>query len=210
MNFKTININSWKRKEHYEFFSQFDEPFFGIVSELDCTRAYEAAKKNGFSFFAYYLHKSLIAVNTIDEFRFRIKEKDVVLFEKIHASSTIGRKDETFGYSFIHFDKDFEKFSKLIKSETERIQSFSGLGLNENTKRIDTIHYSSIPWVKFSGLTHPRNFKFADSVPKITFGKTSILNNKMVLPVSINAHHGLMDGLHIAKYLEIFQDLMNE
>jgi len=210
MDYMKVNLNSWKRKEYYEFFSQFDEPFFGIVTEIDCTKAYDYAKKNGISFFAYYLHKSLVAVNEIQEFRSRIKEKEVVVFDKIHASPTIGRPDDSFGYGFIQYHKEFEIFSSAIKKETNRIQDFDGLGLNENTIRIDTIHYSSIPWIKFSGLTHARNLKFNDSVPKITFGKTSFTENKMILPISINAHHGLMDGFHVAKYLELFQELMNK
>ena len=32
--FEIIEINTWNRKEHFEFFSHFDEPFFGVVSEF--------------------------------------------------------------------------------------------------------------------------------------------------------------------------------
>ena len=34
--------------------------------------------------------------------------------------------------------------------------------------------------------------------------------NKWFIPIAIFVHHGLMDGLHIAKYLELFQNGMNE
>ena len=95
-----IDINSWKRKEHFDFFSSFDEPFFGIITEIDCTRAYSKAKLNGGSFFLYYIHKSLIAANLIEEFRYRLDNNQLVLFDKIHASPTIGREDETFAFSF--------------------------------------------------------------------------------------------------------------
>ena len=64
---KIIDINTWKRKEHFNFFSQFDEPFFGIVSEVDCTKAFQFTENEDISFFAYYLHKSLVAANNIDE-----------------------------------------------------------------------------------------------------------------------------------------------
>ncbi|MDC6388058.1 hypothetical protein PP182_05170 [Maribacter sp. PR1] len=30
-----------------------------------------------------------------------------------------------------------------------------------------------------------------------------------MLPVSIEAHHGLVDGIHIAKYLSEFQNQLN-
>ena len=36
---KIIDYNNWIRKEHYEWFKNFDEPFFGVVSEVDCSIA---------------------------------------------------------------------------------------------------------------------------------------------------------------------------
>ncbi|MEL6943777.1 MAG: CatA-like O-acetyltransferase, partial [Bacteroidota bacterium] len=30
------------------------------------------------------------------------------------------------------------------------------------------------------------------------------------MPVSIHAHHALMDGFHVGQYIERFQKLMNE
>ena len=79
----------------------------------------------------------------------------------------------------------------------------------EEAKRLDTIHDSSFPWHKLTGLTHSRNFKYLDSVPKITFGKMYSIGNEFKLPIAINVHHGLMDGFHIAKFLEVFQDLLD-
>ena len=82
--------------------------------------------------------------------------------------------------------------------------------MNENAIHNNVIHYSSIPWSKFTGLTHARNFKIVDSVPKIVFGKTFMREGKRIMPISINAHHGLVDGLHAAKHIDLFQKLMDE
>lgn len=207
---KTVDINNWNRKEHFIFFSQFDEPFFGIVSEIDCTIAYKKAKEEGHSFFAHYLHKSLLAANRVDEFKYRIDGDKVIVYDEIHASPTIGREDGTFAFSFIEFSNDFLVFEKLLKREIELVQNSTGLGLNERTSRLDAIHYSSIPWNIFTGLTHARNFKFVDSTPKVTFGKIFLREEKKIMPVSINVHHGLVDGLHVGKYLSLFQKLMDE
>ena len=207
---KILDINNWKRKEHYNFFSKFDEPFFGIVSEIDCTLAYKFAKNNSKSFFAYYLHKSLLAVNEIEEFKYRIDNDKVVIYDEIHASSTIVRPDETYGFSFVHNNPDFEIFNKSLQIEIENVKNSVGLRLNKDGMRKDTIHYSSIPWSKFTGLTHARDFKIIDSVPKITFGKIFLKEEKWIMPIAIYAHHGLVDGLHISKYLDVFRRLMND
>lgn len=207
---KTINKENWARKEHFDFFSKFDEPYWGIVVEVDCTKAYHFAKNNNVSFFALYLHNSLLAINEIPEFKYRIDGKKIVVFDKIHASPTIGRSDNTFSFGYIEFDKDFEVFHQYFKNETERVQNTTGLGLNKNTARIDTVHYSTVPWYKFTGLTHARSFNHIDSVPKITFGKASNNHGNLTMPVSINAHHGLVDGLHAGQFIDLFQNLLNQ
>ena len=206
---KIIDINTWKRKEHFEFFSKFDEPFFGIVSEIDCTIASQKAKEKGVSFFASYLYKSLKAVNAIEEFRCRILDDKIVIYDSIHASATLAREDETFAFSFVQFSEDFNQFEKALKLEIKEVQNSSGLRLNEGAIRHDVVHFSSVPWVKFTGLSHARSFTLPDSSPKITFGKIFTKDKRKMMPVSINAHHGLVDGLHVAKFLELFQNLMN-
>ncbi len=206
---KKLNQSNWNRKEHFDFFSQFDEPYFGIVTEIDCTKAYQIAKNKKQSFFAYYLHKSLLAVNQVEEFRLRIIDDEITIFEEIHASSTIGREDGTFAFTFVPYNKDFDVFNNSLKEEINQVQNSTGLRLNDDDSRIDVIHYSSIPWNSFSGLTHARNYKRKDSSPKITFGRMFYKGDKRMMNIAIYVHHGLADGFHIAKHLEIFQRLMN-
>ena len=200
-----INIESWNRKEHFEFFSRMASPYFGITTEVDCTIAYDNAKENGNSFFAHYLHKSMIAVNSVEELRLRIVDNKVALFEKINAGATVGRADGTFGFIFVNFSDDFETFNKELQNEIQTVLNSTGLRLNDDDIKKDLIRHSTIPWTSFTGLLHPTNFDRTESVPKITFGKFSIREGKKYLPVSIEAHHGLVDGFHLAKYLSEFQ-----
>jgi chloramphenicol O-acetyltransferase type A len=202
---KIIDINGWNRKEHFEFFSKMASPYFGISTEVDCTQAYKNAKENGYSFFAYYLHKSMIAVNAVEELKLRIVDNQVVLFETINAGATIGRPDGTFGFIFVHFKNDFHAFNVELQKEIQAVQNSAGLRLNDDDVKKDLIRHSTIPWTSFTGLLHPTNFDKTESVPKITFGRFSIRDGKKYLPVSIEAHHGLVDGLHLAEYLNEFR-----
>jgi chloramphenicol O-acetyltransferase type A len=207
---KTIDLNSWNRKEHFEFFSTFDDPTFGIVTEIDCTRAYAESQKQDFSFFAYYMHNSLLAANKIEELRYRIHESKPVIYDEIHASPTIGREDGTFGFSFVAYNQDFKVFSDSLKQEITNVQNSTGLRKSVDIDRINTIYYSTLPWTSFSGLKHPMDLKFKAGIPKITFGKMFDRDGKKIMPIAIHAHHALVDGLHIANYLEIFQDLLDK
>ncbi|MGG5207617.1 CatA-like O-acetyltransferase [Chryseobacterium sp. MIQD13] len=202
---KIIDIEKWNRKEHFEFFSKMASPYFGFTTEVDCTKAYDYAKENSHSFFATYLHRSMIAVNAVDELKLRIVDDQIVLYDTIHAGSTIARADGTFGFAFIPFSENFDLFNEAMQQEIEAVQHSTGLRLNNGDLGKDLVRHTTIPWNSFSALLHPTNFNNSESVPKITFGKFSIRDGKKFLPVSVEAHHGLADGLHLARYMEEFQ-----
>lgn len=203
-----INTDTWERKEIYNFFKDFDEPFYGLTANVDCTIAYDFCKEHHISFFLFYLHKSLIAVNKTIPFKLRIVENEVVLFNTINASATINKPNGTFGFSYIEYQQDFYDFDMVAKKEIERVQNSSQLMPAISGENV--IHYSSIPWVQFTSLSHARHYAFNDSCPKISFGKIMEDNKRRMMPVSIHVHHALVDGKHVGEYLDTFQELLNK
>lgn len=205
-----LDVETWNRKEHFLFFKQFEEPFFGLTVEIDCTKAYQNAQSLQVSFFMYYLHKTMVAVNSIIPFRYRIAADKIVVYDRIDASATISREDGTFGFSLIEYHLDFEIFKHKALKEIERIQNTSGI-FTRTFDADNLIHFSAIPWVNFSSLSHARSFTFPDSCPKISFGKMTISDTgKRTMPLSIHVHHGLMDGFHVGQFVDYFQVQMNQ
>ena len=202
-----LDIDNWNRKEHFLFFNQMEEPFFGITTPIDCTRAYQKANELGISFFTYYLHKTLVAVNSIENFRYRIKNNEVYIFDRIDASATILRDDKTFGFSLIEFNEDVHEFATITLKEIERIQTNSGLFTRDYPENL--IHFSALPWVNFTSFSHARSFTWSDSCPKISFGKMMEENGKKTMSMSVHVHHGLIDGYHVGEFVALFEKLMN-
>lgn len=205
-----LDIENWPRKEHFRFFKQFEEPFFGITVQIDCTKAYQTAKSLETSFFVYYLHKTLVAVNTIESFRHRISGDEILVYDQINGSATIMRDDNSFGFSLMEYNSDFNIFLKTAKLEIERIQNTTGIFTR--TFEVDNvIHFSAIPWLNFTSLSHARSYTIADSCPKISFGKMIINESgKRTMSMSVHVHHGLMDGFHVGEFVDCFQKLMNK
>ncbi|MEO6488950.1 MAG: chloramphenicol acetyltransferase [Ferruginibacter sp.] len=202
-----INIDEWPRKDHFNFFRQFDEPFFGICVQVDCTIGYETAKRKGMSFFLFYLYQALTAANKTVTFRYRIIGEDIFQYDVVHASPTINRPDGTFGFAYLDHKENIEEFIKQAQVEIDKVQGSKGLIPAVSGENV--IHFSSIPWLNFSSLSHARSYSFKDSSPKISFGKMTELDGKRTMPVSIHAHHGLMDGYHVGQFVDTFQELMN-
>lgn len=194
-----INLNTWNRKEHFEFFSSMEEPFYGLTVKIDCTQAYSKAKELQVPFFTYYLHKTLGAVNAIENFRYRIIDKELYVYDRIDVSSTVMRENKTFGFSLIEFDPDLQQFHQNTEEEVARIQNTPGLFTREFSEG-NLIHFSALPWVDFTSMSHARGFSYPDSCPKISFGKLTEDNGKKFMPMSIHVHHGLIDGYHIGLF----------
>ena len=203
-----IDLKTWNRNAHFEFFSKFDEPFFGITTPIDCTIAYQKAKAIQVPFFVYYLHKTLVAVNKIENFRLQIEGETVVHYNEIDASATIMREDKTFGFSFMKYHEDIHEFNKIAQLEIQRIQNTSGILTREYPENI--IHFSAVPWINFTGLTHSRKYSISDSCPKISFGKLMDEDGKKTMALSVTAHHGLLDGYHIGLFIETLQQELNK
>ncbi|RAK62891.1 chloramphenicol acetyltransferase [Hymenobacter edaphi] len=204
-----IDLSSWNRREHFTFFSAFEEPFFGVVAEVDAARAYARAKQLGVSFFQLYLHAVLRAVNAVEALRYRIEDGQVWCYEAIHASATLTRSDHTFGFSFVPYTPALADFGPGLLAEIEAVRRSSGLRLNDVTARPDVIHFSAIPWLSFTGLTHARAFGYPDSVPKISVGRTRPAGQQLLMPVAVNAHHGLADGYHVGLFFEQLQQALD-
>jgi chloramphenicol O-acetyltransferase type A len=203
-----LDLDTWNRKEHFLFFKQMDEPFYGITTTIDCTQAYAKAKTLGISFFSYYLHKTLAAVNTVENFRYRIIEDEVYIFDVIDASATVMREDKTFGFSYMAYAEDPIDFAQIVQTEIDRIQTTTGIFTREYPENL--IHFSALPWINFTSLSHARSFTWPDSCPKISFGKLMDDKGTQSMPISVHVHHGLVDGYHVGLFIERLQQLMNE
>lgn len=204
-----IDLSSWNRKEHFAFFNTFEEPYFGMTTQLNCENAYYKAKSLGVPFSTYYLHKTLVAVNENKPFRLRIEDNEVYEFSEIHGSPTVLRADKTFGFSQIDFDPDLNIFAQHAALETARVEQTTGLFTRDFSPNV--IHFSAIPWISFTSISHARSFTLPDSCPKVSFGKMTIdATAKRSIPFSIHVHHALVDGHDVGIFVNRLQDLLNQ
>lgn len=205
---KKVNIETWVRRDHFKLFSQFEEPFFGFVVNIDCIKAYALAKERASSFFLHYLYRALKAANQIEEFHYRILDSEVIVHEQVSVSTTINRPNGTFGFGYFDYHTDEKIFIENAQKAIREVQQTEGL--IPSAAGGSEIHFSAIPWVDFTSLSHARSFTFPDSAPKISFGKVTERGGIKKMPVSVHIHHGLADGYHIGQFVEKFQALMNE
>ncbi len=203
---KKLNIHTWNRKAHFNHFNALEDPYFAVTVPFEVSKAYRYAKQNGISFFGKYLHDCMKAINNVENFKYRIENNEVIVHDVIHASATLMRSDNTFGFSFINFDEDLGVFLNNINKEKERIENGSDLYPPDNT--LDCIYCSALPWFSFTGHKEPFS-GITDSVPKFGYSKFEQKGEDLIMNVSINVNHALVDGYHVGLFCEAFQKNLN-
>ena len=124
-----------------------------------------------------------------------------------HGGTTILLPNESFGLAYFHYDPDFATFYEgASRAVAEALGRGGGLKLEETDD--DRLHFTTIPWISFTSFSHARNWKREDSATKIAFGKFAEEGGRTWLPISVEVHHALMDGLHVGRFLEQMQEAL--
>lgn len=205
MKFK--DIENWKRKDHYNYFKQLDYPHFSICANLDITNFYQFIKENELPFFISVLYASTKTANSIKEFRFRIREDKVIEHEIVSPSFTVMTDGEVFSFCTSNYLENFQDFRNNTQKEIERVKS--NINIQDEPGRDDLLYITSIPWISFTNISHPIQMNPVDSIPRISWGKFFDENGRVKLPISVQAHHALVDGIHIGHYYNIIQDIFD-
>ncbi len=201
---RTIDQQSWFRRDHYRLFKSFNHPHFNMCANLDLTTFYPYIKKQAYSFTVAIVYLISRAANAIPEFRYRIRGDEIVEHEIVSPSITILADDELFSFCSIDYDPDFKLFSE--KADRSIALAKTQPSLEDIPGRDDLLYMTAIPWVSFTSFTHPMRQHPADSIPRFAWGKYFEEGRHIKMPVSVQGHHALMDGIQMGKFYEKLQD----
>jgi len=197
-----IDLETWERRASFDFFKSFTEPYHGVCLRVDCTETYNYAKEHRLSVFLSLLHRSLVAAHEVENFKTRLVGGTVWRYELINGGSAVGRENGTIGLGHYQFRPQIDEFVREAAIEVDRVRQRDDI---ERYPEANLIRYSVLPWFDFTSISHARDFSHEDSAPRITFGKITEAGGRCTLPVSIHVHHALVDGLHVAQFVEKFQ-----
>ncbi|PSU51637.1 chloramphenicol acetyltransferase [Photobacterium frigidiphilum] len=212
MTYKTQDTSQWLRAEHFKFYQDFTHPWYNICSNIDVTELYHYCKQHGHRFFHAYLFLTQQALNQFEPMAYRIVEDEVRIYSPMCVSVALLANDDTVRFCDLPYASIFKKFTQSatkteirIKNSPFIVEQFIGQEIRQ-----DTIHMTVLPWVDFTSMTHARDTKHPDSIPKMALGKLTQNGDRMRMPLSIEVHHGMMDGLHVGQFINILQVLFNQ
>lgn len=203
---ETINLETWERASHYNFFKRMDYPHHSICVQLDITQFMKTIKERELPFYLSMIFITSSAINTVKEFRYRVREDKVVLHNKVHPSFTdMEDEHQLFKMVTVPLSSTPEAFvssaRELSKNQNDSFSATAG--------RDDLIYFSCNPWVTFTSITHTVSLDPSDSIPRVAWGKFFEQNGKILLPFSVQAHHSFVDGIHMGQYINAVQEALN-
>ena len=100
---RKLDLETWNRRNHFEVFRSYGDPFFNITAEIEVSALRRHVRERDCSFFAASYFLVLKIVNEIEEFRYRIRGNDVVVHDRIHGACTVLNEDRTFSFCFFDY-----------------------------------------------------------------------------------------------------------
>ena len=199
--YTVIDESTWERSMHCMVFRNSVEPAFCVTFEADITNFKKKVKEEGISFTLAMVHAVCKCANEVEALRYRFLDGKIVLYEKIDTAFTyLNKKTGLFKVVNVPFVNDLFEYVKLAsQTAQEQEEYFTGPLGN------DIFQCSPMPWVKYTHISHTNSGQKDNATPLFDWGKYDEKNGRIVIPVSIQAHHSFVDGIHVGQFVDTLQ-----
>jgi chloramphenicol O-acetyltransferase type A len=196
-----LDTETWSRRHLFQLFKGYDDPFFNLCADVDVTPLLDFTRARNLSFFVAYHFLSTRTANEVEPFRYRLRDGRVLVHERIDCGAVLLLADESFTFVYFDFEEDFAAFHARAGATIDRARA-EPPRLDARADRDDLVYHSVIPWVSFTSITHAHDSRRQSGIPKIAFGKYRDVGGRLLMPVAVEVHHALLDGLHVGRYFE--------
>ena len=138
MNFKYLDMASYNRLSHFEYFKSLAQPYVGVTVNVNITQLLATIKENKLPFFLTICYCVSQAANGVSEFKQRI----------------------------VDYTPDFAAFLSYAVEEQEKAKTIRSID-EEAEDTLNKLFISTLPWFSFTSMINPTPVP-ADSNPRIT------------------------------------------
>lgn len=211
MAFHLIDMETWERREHYNYYQTLVHTNYTLTANLTITGLFREIKRRGLRFYPVFLYVTAAAVNRQKEMRMaRDKEGRLGYWDECHPSYTIFHEDDhTFSDIWTEYSPDFSVFYRRCVEDMETWKDVKGVktkpGRPDNFTPI-----SCLPWLSFTSQSHDTPMRSPMLFPVILFGKYFEQGGEMLLPFSAYVPHSVADGYHTSLLINTVQALSEQ
>lgn len=203
MSYRIVDMSADPRSGQFAYFRSMADPWAGITVPVDIT-AFRAAL-HGRPFFLSFLYAVTRAANAVPELRRRLKDGQVVEYDRCCPSYTAMKDNGVYVYCLVDSGElPYDEF--LADGKRRQAAALASGELVETGDPLSNFFVSSVPWLAYTQLKHP-HCGGEDSNPRFSWGKFNEQNGRLTLPVTVYVNHALADGWHLTQF---YQNLERE
>ncbi len=199
--YQVIDERNWERAMHCMVFRESVEPAFCVTFEADITNFRRKVKAQNLSFTLAFVYAVCKCADEIEAFRYRFLDGKVVLFGHIDTAFTYLNQDTgLFKVVNVPLRGSIQEYVETAgRIAREQKEYFTGPLGN------DVFQCSPMPWVTYTHISHTNSGKKDNATPLFDWGKYYEKDGKIVMPVSVQAHHSFVDGIHVGQFADRLQ-----
>lgn len=110
MKYRNLDMETYKRKSHFEYFSKLAYPYVGVTVNVDITDFIHTVKAQRLPFFLTFCYCAARAANLVPEFRQRVMDGRIVEYEYCKTSHTVALEDGTYCYCTLDSRMAFDEY----------------------------------------------------------------------------------------------------
>ncbi|MCP3960414.1 MAG: hypothetical protein GY719_21425 [bacterium] len=199
-------VERYYRQQHYEFWSRYRNPFYASTFDLDMTRLKAFTEERGYPLYVNLCYFMIRAMREIEDFRYRLLDGRVVLYDEIHPGLAVPAPGGLFTFAYYEYHPDVAVFNDRAREISE--EASRGVELEDPEHR-NGVWFTALPKVPFTSFTHATNLP-TDTEPQIAFGKYCEQDGKLLVPVGLQVNHVLVDGNALGELVERAQRCYDE
>jgi len=197
--YKTIDMETYPRKAHFDYFRSLAYPYVGVTVDTDVTELKTLCHDKKISFYLAFLHAAALAADSVPAFRQRIRDGGIIEYDHCDTSHTESAADGTYRYCTLSHHMPPDEYLRVSEEARRRCRLEP---LKEDSDPDSLYFISALPWMHYSALIQPVAGG-DESNPRITWGAFSKNSEgRLMMPVTVLIHHALGDGRHMADFYE--------
>lgn len=191
-----------QRRDRFALFDGMDSPSVNLCFPLELPDFRPWCKAQDLAPFHVLLCAVLRSVLKIENFRYRIHDDEVIRIERLIPSFTVKNLNDDLNFATFDWSDDLREF--VARGRAAGVEAMNMTALNRRYATLsprdakDQVFVTCIPWLEFTSIQHPTTRVGRSDIPSLAWGRfRDGPDGKLVLPFSVQAHHGFVDGFHI-------------
>lgn len=206
----TLDLSRWPRRQAFDHFRRFEQPFFSVCTRLDVARLearVRAQQRGSLTLACYFI--ALQLAQRIEAFRYRLAGDQVLVHPSLDASTALLRDDGGLGFATLQRHDDFATFAAAAGARIQAARAGQA-PFGHSGDELALIYFTSLPWIHFTSFSHARAGDLGDSIPRLAFGRIDSEGERRWMPLAIDVHHALMDGAQVGAFAQQFEAALVE